>query len=79
MQGVTACNNMHDMQSWTFTYIITFLIEQASQSSGHGTELDRVQEASGQCSHPYGLSFGWSCVKPGLDDPQGSLPTQGII
>jgi len=61
--------------------IISFLMEGAPQGSGHSTELDRVQEASGQCSHPYGLSFVWSCVEPGvgLDDPSGSLPTQGII
>lgn len=28
-----------------------------------------------------GLISGWSCVEPevGLDDPRGSLPTQGIL
>ena len=39
-----------------------------------------VQEASGQCYQTYGLSFGWSCVEPGVgpNDPQGPLPTQDI-
>lgn len=52
-----------------------------NQSSGQDTELDRVQEASGQCCQRYCLIFGWSCVKAGvgLSDPYGSFPTQGIL
>lgn len=38
-------------------------LEQASQGSGHGAELSRVQEASGQHSQNHGLVVGWSCVQ----------------
>ena len=44
--------------------------EQPAQGSGHGTELGRIQEGSGQHSQTYGLSFG-SFVEPGVghEDP----------
>ena len=53
----------------------------ASSESGCGTKLARVQQASGQCSQSYGLSFGWSHVEPGVgpSNPYGSLPTQDIL
>ena len=50
-------------------------------SSDHGTELARVQEASGPSCWTYSLIFDWSRVEPGviLDDPYGSIPTQDIL
>jgi len=56
-------------------------MELDSQGSGHGTELARVLEASGQSSQIYGLIFEWSCVEPGigLSDPCGFIPTWDVI
>jgi len=34
------------------------VLEQAAQGSDFGANTDRVQEASGQCSQKYCLSFG---------------------
>ncbi|XP_015136018.1 uncharacterized protein C11orf97 homolog isoform X2 [Gallus gallus] len=55
--------------------------EQPPQSTGHGSELARVQQASGQRSQTYALIFGWSCVEPAvrLADPYGSLPTRDVL
>ena len=56
-------------------------LRQAPRGSGHGIELARVQEASGQHSQSCGLIFGWSCVEPGvgLDSLYGFLPSQDIL
>ena len=53
----------------------------APKSSGHGTELGGVQEASGQHSLTYGLIFERPCVEPrvGLNDLYGSLSTWDIL
>lgn len=50
-------------------------------SSGHGTELNGVQEVFAQHSVTQSLNFGWLCVDPGvgLKDPYGSLPTWVIV
>ncbi|XP_040517768.1 uncharacterized protein C11orf97 homolog isoform X1 [Gallus gallus] len=55
--------------------------KQPPQSTGHGSELARVQQASGQRSQTYALIFGWSCVEPAvrLADPYGSLPTRDVL
>lgn len=53
--------------------------EQAPQGNGHSTKPVSVQEAIQQCSQAHG-GTGVFCVGPGvgLDDPDGSLPTQLI-
>lgn len=33
-------------------------LKQPPQGSNHGTELEEIQEASGQCSQRHDLSFG---------------------
>lgn len=54
-------------------------MEHGNDSPGNWSQhqADRVQEASGQHSHSYGLCFEWSSVEPRvrLDDPHGSLLT----
>ena len=53
-------------------------LEQALQCSGHGTELDGVQEALGKCSQTCNMIFGRSCVESGvgLNDSYEPLPIQ---
>ena len=47
----------------------------------YGTELARVQEATGQCFRTNGLVFEWSCLEPGvgLNDPYECLPAQAVL
>ncbi|KAJ7406555.1 hypothetical protein BTVI_65095 [Pitangus sulphuratus] len=49
--------------------------------SGHSTKPDRVQEVFGQHSQAHGVTLGMPYTVPrvGLDDPDGSLPTQHIL
>jgi len=56
-------------------------LKQPPQGNSHGTELAEIQEASGLWAQRYDLTFGLTCVEPGvgLDDPYGSLPTQDIL
>ena len=56
-------------------------LEQAPQSSGHGTGPVGIHEVFGQCSQTYGLIFGCCFVEPGvgLSDPYGSLPTRDAL
>lgn len=53
------------------------VLEQALLGSRHSTELMGTWEVFGQCYRSNGLTFGWSCVEPGVghDDLYESLPT----
>lgn len=53
-------------------------MEQATRGSGHGTNLNGVLEAFGQCTQKYVFIYGWSYMEPGvqLSAPYESLPAQ---
>lgn len=56
------------------------VLEQGHQGSDHGPKPVGSQEAFGQCSWIYGLTFRLPCVESGvgLNDPHGPFPTQDI-
>ena len=69
-----------DIRKWFFTNSMVKHGNSLPKEVVMAPNFSDVQEASGQCYQTYGLSFGWSCVEPGVgpNDPQGPLPTQDI-
>lgn len=57
------------------------MLEQVPQGSGHSTGPERVQEVYGKCSQAHGVIFEVFCTRSGagLNDSDGSLPTQYIL